>query len=341
MFVLTVSSVYAVTFSGDVPYTTLTFSGYTSPEGYVEITQSGNTIGTTTADTQGNFSYEISDLATSGEQTYEIFSQDVKNNKTSIEEENIDITAHQDNEISNITLSPTITLSGSTLSGYAYADSSITLYDHTAVYAQLSADNSGYWQDILQESNFGSAEQQFSVKWDSTGGMTSQVSEIISSTFTTPTLSMTPSPLASETPAVSLTPTITTTSSPTITPTQQAAQSHHTNATSLTSVIAEIKTVVSNTAHTMYIFAYNSALPVESFAFGLALILFLPEEKDTDPQTQHVRYVHRLHRIKNIALIIACLLSMIYFTQQKSVITAGLVLVFPFLYLLGRIMHRQ
>jgi len=205
--------------------TTLTFSGKTSPSAQVTFMESGAVVGTTQADTSGNFSKSLVYFV-EGEYTISIYATDSSNRTTSTVSYSRTLTLGQDTTVSNVVLPPTISLSSSsitagntlTISGEAAVSSTVNLVFSNNNTASASSSATGTWSYSYDTSSLTAGSYSVYAKVTASGYQ-SESSE--TKTFTVsaaPTPTPTPTPTSTPTPTATLTPTPTT-GGPTNTPT--------------------------------------------------------------------------------------------------------------------------
>lgn len=199
--------------------TTLTFSGKTSPSAQVTFMESGAVVGTTQADTNGDFSKSLIYFI-EGTYTISIYSTDSSNRTTSTVSYSRTLTLGQDTTVSNVVLPPTINLSSSsvtagdslTISGETALSSTIDLTFSNSGTGSTSPNAVGSWQYSYDTSGLSAGSYSVYAK-TTVGGYQSEASE--TKTFT---VSAVPTPTPTPTPTATLTPTPTT-GGPTNTPT--------------------------------------------------------------------------------------------------------------------------
>jgi hypothetical protein len=155
----------ALDFSGEVPFTTITFAGLTSPNSFIEINLNGATIGTTSSDIAGNFSYKVGNYGSSGETTFVVTAIDIDNNPTSSIPVTIDVGARQDNTISNIDLSPSARFISDVYSGYANPKSTINIFLDKKVYTSTTSNTDGFWQYKFDKASFAVTRYTLTSDW--------------------------------------------------------------------------------------------------------------------------------------------------------------------------------
>lgn len=194
--------------------TILTLSGKTSPSAQVTIVESGAVVGTTTADSAGNFSKSL--LAqTPGVHSIGIYSADTNGFSTSTVTYSVSLTVTQETTLSNIILPPTISLSASEIakgnslgiSGLAVPSSTITLFiSSNTVTKTTTSDSNGAWSYSFGTGDLDQGDHSVYAKVTTTAGYQSEPSKTI--TFkVNPPVSASPAAAASTAPVSSLAPT--------------------------------------------------------------------------------------------------------------------------------------
>jgi len=142
-----------LTVSIGVGDTILTLSGKTSLNASVTVIEGSSVVGTTTADSQGNFSKSL--LAqTPGIHNIGIYSTDTTGVTTSTVTYSVSLTSLVETTLSNIILPPTISLSGTGIAkgdnvdiyGYGAVSSTVSLLITGQTAVNTTSDSSGYWK---------------------------------------------------------------------------------------------------------------------------------------------------------------------------------------------------
>lgn len=202
-----------LTVSISVGQTTLTFSGKTTPNAQITFMESGAVIGTTQADSNGNFSKSLVYFE-QGVRTVNIYFTDSENRTSSTISYTVFLQLGLDTSVGNIVLPPTIALDATeitkgdtlTLLGEAVPSSTITLFfsDNTSV--GTTAGTSGSWQYEYNTSSLSAGNYTVYTKASTGGGYQSEVSETKSFTITAAVLTPTPTPIITPTPGPANTP---------------------------------------------------------------------------------------------------------------------------------------
>jgi len=169
LFNQTVSAQSNVNVTLQVGDTTITLSGQTSPGATVSIMENNVIVGTTTADSAGNFS-KILDSQTGGIHNFSIFATDLNSTNTSFTNVSMNATEFANTLVSNIILPGTMYSDKTTvepgenivLSGYTTPLASVQIYIQTiADFTTVTADTNGYWTYTLNTSQL--TEQDYQV----------------------------------------------------------------------------------------------------------------------------------------------------------------------------------
>lgn len=199
--------------------TTVTFSGKTSPNALVTFIENGAVVGTTQANSDGNFTKSLIYFV-EGEYTIGIYAVDSGSITTSTVSNTISLTIGHDTSVENIILPPTIGLSesavtaGETLniSGEATVASTINLFFSNGNTGQASSSATGTWQYSYSTSNLSAGGYNVYAKVNTDSGYQSKASEtksFIVKTAPTPTpTNVVAGPTATSTPGTIATPTL-------------------------------------------------------------------------------------------------------------------------------------
>lgn len=132
--------------------TRMTFNGHTSPNAFVTVIQNSVIIGTTVADSNGNWNKTI-DADNPGVQSFSLYSVDTYGHTSSTVTYNINLADNSETIIDHVVLSPTLiatTLPQSTgdeiiITGTAYPSSTITLTISDGNIYTITPNSSGLW----------------------------------------------------------------------------------------------------------------------------------------------------------------------------------------------------
>lgn len=150
------TSYYNISVSGTISSTKVSFSGFSPPSSLIYITEHESILGTTISNSLGNFNYSIVNI-NPGIHEYSIYfeSQNGQHSNPLDIFDNIQI--HLNNIISNINLSPTISLikksQGAYVSGYAFPNSNLELFVNGVQKYLVNVSKTGYWSDTILYSN--------------------------------------------------------------------------------------------------------------------------------------------------------------------------------------------
>ncbi len=146
--------------------TTITLSGKTSPSATVTISEDNAIVGTTTADSLGNYTKTL-DSQTAGLHEFAIYSTDNNSTATSVTTVSLSATAFENTSVSNIILPPTIYITATqvdqgdpiTLSGYGVPNSTVQVYISTITgFLTTSSDSNGFWTYTIDTTDFEGGE---------------------------------------------------------------------------------------------------------------------------------------------------------------------------------------
>lgn len=203
----------------DVGDTILTLSGKTSPEATVTVVENGVVVGTTTADSQGNFSKSL--LAqTAGVHSMGIYSTDKNGMTTSTVNYSVSLTAFMETTLSNIILPPTVSLAGTEItkgdtleiSGLSVPSSTITLFiSSTTTTKSVTSSSNGFWNYSYATGDLETGDHSLYAKTITSAGYQSEASQTMS-------FKVNPAPTVTPAPAATSTPVPVTTVSPTPSP---------------------------------------------------------------------------------------------------------------------------
>ena len=140
----------------DVPDTTISINGLTSPYSFVTVEDNGNVAATGLTDAYGNISMLLPSL-TPGFQSLSIYSIDPNNVTTDKVNFSVNITAHTNTSFNEF-LPPTIsygqiTSDAPSIFGYGPAGSVISAYIDTSIILNTTAGANGYWSINLYKNN--------------------------------------------------------------------------------------------------------------------------------------------------------------------------------------------
>ena len=212
-----------LTVSISVGYTTMTFTGRSSPNAQITITEGGVTAGTTLTDSSGLFSKSL--LFQEPEvHDYSLYATDTNGTNTSTINYSVSLIAGTETTLSNIILPATVSISGTGIArgdalrifGLAVPSSTITIFiigTGTDINKTTTSDVNGSWEYSFDTSVLSVGSFYTYVKVSTTDGYQSESSE-------NKNFEMHPAPTA--TPGLStgiVTPTITDTAVLTPTPT--------------------------------------------------------------------------------------------------------------------------
>lgn len=159
-----------VTVTIGVGDTILTVSGQTSPDAFVTISKDGSVIGTTSADSDGEYS-QIFPAQEPGIHQLSVFAHTTEGQNTDTVTLNVNITEHA-TTTAEIFLPPTITIAETNLnfgqqlalSGSSAPSSTITIYIDNSTYATATADAFGLWGTSLSTDLLASGQHSLFVR---------------------------------------------------------------------------------------------------------------------------------------------------------------------------------
>ena len=196
--------------------TRISFDGYSSPGAYITIKQNSAVIGTTVADSNGNWSKMI-DAYNPGIQTFDLYATDTLGLLTPTITYNVNLLANTLTSISNIVFPPTLTSTtlptsqndSLVLSGMTHPLSSLTVLISNGDTYPVTPNPDGTWSISISMANSTGAYTVY-VTASMPGSYISLSSASLSYTIsatpsTTPSSSGTPSP-STQAPSQSLTP---------------------------------------------------------------------------------------------------------------------------------------
>ncbi len=134
--------------------TQINFSGYASPSSFIVIKEGSTTIASTTANTSGIWSTTLN-VTVPGIHTYTIHATDTSNRQSSPIEYTLNVVGNTTTTISNIVISPTVSLSLHLLSGSAYPLANLTLLVSTGSSYSFTAGSDGSWSFDLSSFSSG------------------------------------------------------------------------------------------------------------------------------------------------------------------------------------------
>ncbi len=124
--------------------TQVTFSGYTSPSAFVVIKEGIDVIGTSTSDSNGDWSTTIN-VTTPNIHTYTLYSTDSQSRQSSSVEYTLNVIGNTTTSITNVVIPPTTSLSGTIISGATHPSATITLTVSNGDTATITPDSAGLW----------------------------------------------------------------------------------------------------------------------------------------------------------------------------------------------------
>ena len=124
--------------------TQISFDGYTSPSAFITIKQNSVVVGTTVADTNGNWDKTIV-VDNAGIQTFALYALDTNSILTPTLSYNVNVSENALTNISHIVLPPTISADGLTLSGTTHPLSTLTLMISDGTIHSVPVNASGIW----------------------------------------------------------------------------------------------------------------------------------------------------------------------------------------------------
>ncbi len=213
-----------VTITAWVRDTIVVFDGHTFPLAYVKIKDGTSVVGTTTADSDGNFHKEIKAVS-GGTHTFNVTSTDGDSTETGPASYTLDVNPQTTTTISNILVPSTLYIDKTSLAinetftprGSAYKGSTIEIYANGSKIGETTTSSNGTWSKNIS-ADFGTGTFTITVIVVN-GGNQSDSSKGINITVAaapTPTPTVTPTPKPTNTPTP--TPKTTTTPQPTPTP---------------------------------------------------------------------------------------------------------------------------
>lgn len=168
---------------------TMTFSGKTSPNAQVSFSENNSILGTTIANSEGDFNKSLLSQAP-GIHNYAIYTTDTNGQLSSTVNYSISLSIGTETTLSNIILPPTINLSGANvekddtfnLSGLTVTSSTITLFisgvSHSySVTKSLISRNDGNWSYDFDTDGLSIGDYRVYAKTTTTDGYQSEVSE--------------------------------------------------------------------------------------------------------------------------------------------------------------------
>lgn len=206
--------------SVQVGTTQIAFSGYTSPSSQIIIKEDNAVIGTSSSDGNGNWNKTVSVATPDTLHSYTLYSIDSSSRQSAALSYNLNVAGNTTTSVSNIVIPPTLSLTGSSLSGSGYPTATITTTSTAGDTFTSLVNSSGNWTlDLSSLTGSHSLSSTMTV-----GSYLSLKSTSISYTTATPTPSTTSSPTSSLTPSNS-SPSPSPTLSPTPTPLQSPSPS--------------------------------------------------------------------------------------------------------------------
>ncbi|MBM3205451.1 hypothetical protein FJZ41_01205 [Candidatus Shapirobacteria bacterium] len=180
-----------ITVSIQVGDTIMTFSGKTSPLAQVSFLESGAVLGTTTANTAGDFNKSLL-LQNPGLHTYSVFTTDTNGDVSSTVNYSVSLINGTETTLSNIILPPTINLSATDIgqgdtfkiSGLTVIASTVTLFingtSHTySTSVGTTSEADGTWIYNFGTGGLAIGNYNIYAKTNTTGGYQSEASEIL------------------------------------------------------------------------------------------------------------------------------------------------------------------
>jgi len=160
--------------------------GKAYPAAFITVLKNGQVVGTQTADLNGNFEITIKSILANRIYDFGIFAQDNLGLLSPTLTYNLSINPNQITEVSNIYISPTITLSEKTISqgdslriyGSSYSNSLVVSFISPSFKAiSLNSDEDGYWTYSFDSTDYASGEYFAKARTVFTGGEQSEYSE--------------------------------------------------------------------------------------------------------------------------------------------------------------------
>ncbi len=152
--------------------TTITLSGKTSPSAIVTISEDNAIVGTTSADSLGNFTKTL-DSQNEGLHEFSIYATDTSSTVTAVTTVSLSAAAFENTSVSNIILPSTMYITNTnvdqgdpiTLSGYGVPSSTIQVYISTVTgFSTTTSDSNGYWTYTIDTTNVSGGEHSVYVK---------------------------------------------------------------------------------------------------------------------------------------------------------------------------------
>ena len=175
---------YAVDIRGEVRPTNISIQGHTSPKADVVLENKGHEIRNVIADSSGDFVFILNDIDPTNV-SYSIYAKDIKGDNTSVTSIKSNISAHADNDLPEVTLSPTVELNGNSLSGYSHPEDTINILMNNTQIGTASVNPDGHWESTIDTKDL--ANGTYSITATDTGISTSEASLVISYSYTPPT----------------------------------------------------------------------------------------------------------------------------------------------------------
>ncbi|USN92163.1 MAG: hypothetical protein H6782_04795 [Candidatus Nomurabacteria bacterium] len=164
-------------------------SGYAYPGSKVGILVDGNFFDTTTANSTGQYSITLDEIAR-GVYTFGVYADDPNNVRSSTFSTSFTVTGSRTSALSNINVSPSIKVTPDpvdpggviTVSGYALPNSTVTIQNgkinskSSNQYSAL-ADGSGKWSTTIDTTGFSVGTYQIRAKSEQEGGVSTQYSK--------------------------------------------------------------------------------------------------------------------------------------------------------------------
>ncbi|MHB8362615.1 MAG: Ig-like domain-containing protein [Patescibacteria group bacterium] len=150
------SQTFNISVSVTISPTTLVFQGFTSPNALVYVEENNTVVGTSTADSSGNFIVTLVGIS-SGISNYQIYSQDINGINSNVVSISDNIMSDRTNNIYNINLSPTLVTKTNNnifyLNGRAYPSSKIEIFLNSNYAYSITVNSSGNFEYIGNASN--------------------------------------------------------------------------------------------------------------------------------------------------------------------------------------------
>jgi hypothetical protein len=181
----------SVTVSAEVPDTTVTFSGVTSPGAFVTILDNATVVGTVTADSNGGFTKTLSNQQ-SGTHSFGITAQDLAGTTSIQYSFVVSLTFRTETVISNIVIPPTIGIdrasfpAGETLniSGQTAPNATVTVFIYSDLKTETTTSGSdGKWTLAYGKEIEVGAHTTYA-KTTTAGGLQSTSSKVLEFTVT-------------------------------------------------------------------------------------------------------------------------------------------------------------